>query len=349
MIKVAVIGASGYTGGELLRLLSLHPKVKITAATSEQSAGKTVEEVFPNLKGRLSLSLRPLGLDELMDEAELFFLALPHTTAMPVAARLLEQKKRVIDLSADFRLKDPAVYASWYKTAHRHPELLAGAVYGLPEIHREAIRKARLTANPGCYPTGAILGLFPLMAAARIDPDSIIIDSKSGVSGAGRGLSLSTHFSEANEAASAYQIGTHRHTPEIEQELSVPAGKDLTVNFTPHLIPVNRGILSTIYVRTLKPIETGEAVELFQQHYKNEPFVRILPEGDLPNIRNVRGSNDCHIGLAADLRNRKHAALVVVTAIDNLMKGASGQAVQNMNIMMGFEETMGLDHPGLFP
>ncbi|HEY4485491.1 MAG TPA: N-acetyl-gamma-glutamyl-phosphate reductase [Nitrospiria bacterium] len=349
MLKVAVIGASGYTGGELLRLLSLHPKVKITAATSEQSAGKSIDEVFPNLRGRLSLALTPLDLEGIAEEAEFFFLALPHTTAMPVAARLLQKKKRVVDLSADFRLKNPAVYGDWYKSAHTHPELLAGACYGLPEVHREAIRKARLTANPGCYPTGATLGLYPLIAASRIDPDSIIIDAKSGVSGAGRSLSLATHFTEAHDAVSAYNIGLHRHIPEIEQELSALAGKDLTVNFTPHLVPINRGILSTIYVRTPRPIETEAAIEIFQQHYKNEPFVQVLPAGELPNTRDVRGSNDCHIGMASDTRNRKHPALVVVTAIDNLVKGASGQAVQNMNLMMDFEETAGLNNPGLFP
>ena len=350
MLKVAVLGASGYTGGELLRLLSLHPRIKLVAATSEQSAGKPIDGVFPNLKGRLSLTLESLDLNRLTGRADLFFLALPHTTAMPVASRLIEKKKRVIDLSADFRLKDPKTYATWYKTPHLDPELLARACYGLPELHRSAIKSARLVANPGCYPTGALLGLLPLFAKTMADLGRIIIDAKSGVSGAGRSPAQPTHFPEANEAVSAYNIGRHRHLPEIEQELSGLAKKPISVTFTPHLVPINRGLLSTIYVRLNKPIETAEAVELFEDHYKGEPFVHVLPPGELPNTRNVQGSNDCHIGLVVDHHaDRKAATLVIVTAIDNLVKGAAGQAIQNMNLMMGYDESLGLTAPGLFP
>lgn len=350
MVKVAVLGASGYTGGELLRLLGLHPKVKLVAATSEQSAGKSVDTVFPNLKGRLSLTLEPLNLDRLIDRADLFFLALQHTTAMPIASRLIEKKKRVIDLSADFRLKDPKTYETWYKTPHLNPDLLARACYGLPELHRSTIKSARLVANPGCYPTGALLGLLPLFAKSLIDPGSVIIDAKSGVSGAGRSPGQAYHFPEANEAVSAYNIGRHRHLPEIEQELSGLAKKKISVTFSPHLVPINRGILSTIYVRPRKSIETAEAVELFQDYYKEEPFIHVLPPGELPNTRNVQGSNDCHIGLVVDNHaDRKDATLVIVTAIDNLVKGAAGQAIQNMNLMMGYDESLGLTAPGLFP
>jgi N-acetyl-gamma-glutamyl-phosphate reductase len=350
MIKVAVLGASGYTGGELLRLLSLHPKAELVSATSEQSTGKPIDTVFPNLRGRLILTLESLDLNRLADRADLFFLALPHTTAMPVVSRLIEKEKRVIDLSADFRLKDPKIYETWYKTPHLYPDLLTRACYGLPELHRKAIKSARLIANPGCYPTGALLGLLPLFKNSLIDPVSIIIDAKSGVSGAGRSPGQATHFPEANEAVSAYSIGHHRHLPEIEQELSGLAKKNVSVTFSPHLVPINRGILSTIYARLKTMIGTAEAVELFQDYYKNEPFIHVLPPGELPNTRNVQGSNDCHIGLAADHHANRHAAtLVIVTAIDNLVKGAAGQAIQNMNLMMGFEESLGLTAPGLFP
>jgi N-acetyl-gamma-glutamyl-phosphate reductase len=350
MLKVAVLGASGYTGGELLRLLCLHPRIKLAAVTSGQSAGHPIEALFPNLKGRLSLTLEPLDPNQLADKADLFFLALPHTTAMPVAARLIEKKKRVIDLSADFRLKDPKTYERWYKTAHLHPGLLGKACYGLPELHRKAIKSARIVANPGCYPTGALLGLLPLFQKQGVDSGQIIIDAKSGISGAGRSPSQATHFPEAHEAVSAYSIGRHRHLPEIEQELSLLAKKKVAVIFTPHLVPINRGILSTIYVKLTKKIETDAAVKLFQDFYEGDLFVRVLPSGELPNTRNVQGSNDVHIGLVVDGHaNRSSAILIVVTAIDNLVKGAAGQAIQNMNLMMGFEESLGLTAPGLFP
>jgi N-acetyl-gamma-glutamyl-phosphate reductase len=350
MIKVAVLGASGYTGGELLRLISSHPGVELTAATSEQSSGKPIDSVFPNLTGRLPLTLEALDLNRLIGMADFFFLALPHTTAMPVAARLLGKKKKVVDLSADFRLKDPKIYEAWYGTPHQFPDLLGRACYGLPELHRDVIKSAALVANPGCYPTGALLGLLPLFAGARVDPSRIIIDAKSGVSGAGRTPTQTTHFPEANEAISAYSVGRHRHRPEIEQELSGLIRQNVSVTFTPHLMPVNRGILTTLYARSNDPMDTAEAVALYRDYYKGEPFIRILPPGELPNTRNIQGSNDCHIGLVTDRPvSRPGTELVIVTAIDNLVKGAAGQAIQNMNLMTGLEETWGLTAPGLFP
>jgi N-acetyl-gamma-glutamyl-phosphate reductase len=352
MLKVAIIGASGYTGGELLRLLVRHPKVQITAVTSEQSAGKPVTALFPNLVGRSDLVFEPLHLEDLSKKADFFFVALPHTTAMACAAPLIGQGKRVVDLSADFRLKDPQVYQQWYQTPHAHPDLLRAAVYGLPELHRKAIQKAALVANPGCYPTGALLGLLPLIKGAGsvkgplIHLDGIVIDAKSGVTGAGRNPAMAYHFPEVNESASAYNVASHRHQPEIEQEISALVSQSVLVAFTPHLLPMSRGILTTLYARMRDPREGLGGIQIFKDFYKNEPFVQVLPAGQWPNTRNVRGSNACHIGLAVDPRTDR---IIVVTVIDNLMKGAAGQAVQNMNLMMGFEETLGLDAPALFP
>ncbi|OGW17871.1 MAG: N-acetyl-gamma-glutamyl-phosphate reductase, partial [Nitrospirae bacterium GWC1_57_7] len=254
--------------------------------------------------------------------------------------------RKVVDLSADYRITDPAVYEKWYEHGHRYPALLTEAVYGLPELYRERIEKASLIANPGCYPTSAILGLAPLVRGGMIDLESIIIDAKSGVSGAGRSPTLAHHFPEVNEGLMAYKIGTHRHTPEIEQELSALAGKGVIVSFTPHLIPMNRGILTTIYARLTKFIDTAELRARFEEAYRNEPFLRLLPPGQVPNVRHVRGSNFCDIGVTADPRTGR---AVIVTVIDNLVKGAAGQAVQNMNLMARFEETEGLLSAGLFP
>lgn len=352
MLKVAIIGASGYTGGELLRLLIRHPKIRITAATSEQSAGQPIQALFPNLSGRLDLVLEPLELEILSGKADFFFLALPHTTAMACAAGLIKKGKKVVDLSADFRLKDPKQYRQWYQATHTHPDLLQSAVYGLPEIHRAAIRTASLVANPGCYPTGALLGLIPLLngrtalKGPRIHLDGIVIDAKSGVSGAGRSVALAYHFSEVNESASAYQVASHRHLPEIEQEIAALVGKPVCVSFTPHLLPMTRGILTTLYARMKEPLPNLDWVKQFEGFYQDEPFVHVLPLGQWPNTRNVRGSNACHIGVVADPRTGQ---VIIVTAIDNLVKGAAGQAVQNMNLMMGFDETLGLEDPGLFP
>jgi N-acetyl-gamma-glutamyl-phosphate reductase len=345
-LKIAIVGSSGYTGGELFRILLHHPRAMVTAVTSEKSAGKPITSIFPHLAGLTGLICEPLDPDAIAKKADFVFLALPHVTAQEAAYQFHRLGKKVVDLSADYRLMDPALYEKWYEHCHQYPELLKSAVYGLPELHREKIKKASLIANPGCYPTSAILGLAPLLEKDIVDPKSIVIDSKSGVSGAGRSPSLAHHYPEVNEGLMAYKIGTHRHTPEIEQELSALAGGAVTVSFTPHLIPMNRGILATIYARFTQGTNTAQLHTLYETFYHNEPFVRLLPFGQFPNVRNVRGSNFCDIGVYADPRTGR---AVVVTAIDNLVKGASGQAVQNMNLMMGFDETEGLKFAGLFP
>jgi N-acetyl-gamma-glutamyl-phosphate reductase len=345
-LKIAIVGSSGYTGGELYRILLHHPGAVVTVVTSEKSAGKPITDIFPHLLGLTDLVCEPLDPASIAKKADLAFLALPHVTAQEAAFQLYKQGVKVVDLSADYRLADAALYETWYEHCHQYPDLLKSAVYGLPELHRERIRKASFIANPGCYPTGAILGLAPVVAKKMIDIGTIVVDSKSGVSGAGRSPALAYHYPEANEGFMAYKVGTHRHTPEIEQELSLLAGASVVLSFTPHLVPMTRGILSTIYAKLAVPADTGTLHAVFQEFYRNEPFVRLLPLGQFPNVRNVRGSNFCDVGLYADPRTGR---AVIVTAIDNLVKGASGQAVQNMNIMMGYEETAGLKFAGLFP
>jgi N-acetyl-gamma-glutamyl-phosphate reductase len=345
-LRTAIVGSSGYTGGELYRLLLLHPRATVTAVTSERSAGKPITDIFPHLAGLTDLVCEPLDPETIAKKADLAFLALPHVTAQEAAYRLQKLGVKVVDLSADYRLADPAVYEKWYEHHHQYPDLLAKAVYGLPELHREKVRTATLVANPGCYPTGAILALAPLVRSSLVAFDSIVIDSKSGVSGAGRSPGLAYHFPETNEGFMAYKVGSHRHTPEIEQELSRLAGTPIVLSFTPHLVPMNRGILTTAYGKMTRAMDTAALQALYAEHYRNEPFVRVLPSGQFPNVRNVRGSNFCDVGVHADPRTGR---AVVVTAIDNLVKGASGQAVQNMNILMGFEETAGLRFAGLFP
>lgn len=337
MLKVAIIGGSGYTGGELLRLLLQHPRVKVTAVTSERSVGKSVSELFPNLTGfSETLRFEPLDMKQVVKKADLFFLCLPHKTSQEVVFNLHKAGKRVIDLSTDYRLKDAAVYEEWYRTPHMYPALLKKAVYGLSELYRGKIKNAQIVANPGCYPVSAILGLAPAIKSSLIELDSIIIDSKSGISGAGRNPDLPFMFSEANESVKAYGITTHRHTPEIEQELSILSKKKVKVIFTPHLIPMDRGILSTIYARLKNP---NPIHEIYQKFYAREPFVRVLKDGGYPSTKAVKGTNFCDISVFLDKRK---SSLIIVTAIDNLLKGASGQAVQNMNIMCGFDETTAL-------
>ncbi len=345
-LKIAIVGSSGYTGGELFRILLQHSRAEVTAVTSEKSAGKPITSIFPHLTGLTDLICEPLDPDAVAKKAEFIFLALPHVTAQGAAFRFHTLGKKVVDLSADYRLSDPVLYEKWYEHAHQFPELLKTAVYGLPELYANAIRKGSLVANPGCYPTSAILGLGPLVSNRMVDHRSIVIDSKSGVSGAGRSPALPYHFPEANEALMAYKIGTHRHTPEIEQEISKLAGEQVVLNFTPHLVPMNRGMLTTIYARLAQKTGTGSVLELYHEFYKDKPFVRVLPAGRFPNVSSVRGSNFCDIGVYVDSRTDR---AIVVTAIDNLVKGASGQAVQNMNLMMGFQETEGLKFAGLFP
>ncbi len=346
MLKVAIVGASGYTGLELIRLLHCHPEVVVSCVTSEQSAGKRISEVFPTLRGRCDLVLENLEPVRVAEKSDIIFTALPHKAAMEVVPTFLKLAKQVIDLSADYRLTDPAVYGEWYEP-HMNPALLKKAVYGLPEIRRNKIKGAKLLANPGCYPTSIILALAPLLKKGLIDPQNIIADSASGVTGAGRSAKVDSLYCEVNEGFKAYGVGgVHRHTPEIEQELSLLAGEELKVTFTPHLVPMDRGILSTVYASPLKDLTSDQLHKLYQEFYKGEPFVRVLPQGNLPSTAFVRGSNFCDIAPVLDKRTGR---IIVVSAIDNLVKGASGQAVQNMNIVCGFPETMGLEGLALFP
>lgn len=345
-LKVAICGASGYTGMELLRILALHPCVEVTAITSEKSAGKKVHELFPFLTGYRNLVYEPMDREKLLQKAELFFLALPHGASQEAVHYFFSKGKRVIDLSADYRITDAATYAEWYGLLHNYKDTLKKAVYGLPEIYRIKIQKARLIANPGCYPTSAILGMMPALKNRLVDLSTIVIDSKSGTTGAGRKADLGVSFCEVNEGFKAYGIATHRHTPEIEQEISSLAGKKVIVNFTPHLLPVDRGILTTIYARLTKHMDTKKVLSLYTKAFASEPFVRVLGEGIFPNIKHVRGTNTCEIGLKVNPRTN---TLIIVSAIDNLVKGASGQAVHNMNLMMGFRETEGLAQLALFP
>jgi len=346
MLKAAICGGSGYAGGELIRLLSNHPRVKITAVTSEKSSGKPVSDLFPHLSSHSNLTYEPLDREKLLNKADIFFLALPHAASQGAVDFFFRRGKKVIDLSADYRLRSPEIYEEWYMTPHKFHGTLKKAVYGLPELYRAKIAKASLIANPGCYPTGAILGLYPAIKTRLIDADSIIIDSTSGTTGAGRNADAAFSFCEVNEGFKAYAVASHRHTPEIEQELSAIAHKDLRVNFTPHLASYDRGILTTIYAKLKKKADTRAVLDAYKKVFARELFIRALAEGKFPNVKNVRGTNLCDIGLAV---NKRTNTLIIVTAIDNLMKGASGQAVHNMNIMMGFKETEGLKNIALFP
>jgi len=338
MMRVAIAGASGYTGFELLRILSSHPSVRVSMISSRQQKGQRIDEFYPAFKRHCDLIFEDTDPERLAASADLVFTALPHQASMDLIPSLLDSGARVIDLSADYRLRDPEVYENWY-SAHKTPELLKEAVYGLPELYRERIRTARLVANPGCYPTSVILALAPMLLGRLIDPDTIIADSKSGVSGAGRGLSLGVHFCEVNEDFRAYKVAEHRHTPEIEQELSILAGRPVTVNFTPHLIPMSRGILSTVYSNLKPGVEVSDVQNAFQNRYGSEHFIRIVDGNQLPGCLQVRGSNYCDIGWRVDQRTRR---LIVISVIDNLTRGASGQAVCSMNIMCGFPEDTGL-------
>ena len=345
MIRVGIIGASGYTGAELVRLLVNHPQVELTLATSRQYASKPLSLVFPHLTGRTELICEdPTGLDP-AGRADLFFTAVPHQTAMAVVPDLLASGAKVIDLSADFRLHEQKVYEKWYQV-HSAPQLLAEAVYGLPELHRADIAKARLVANPGCYPTSVLLGLAPLLKAGAIDPESLIIDAKSGTSGAGRAAAQGTLYCEVTDGFKAYKVAEHRHTPEIEQELGLLCGRSLAVSFTPHLVPMSRGMLSTIYAKLSQELNQADLDRIVADFYRDEPFVRVLPTGQLPATQYVRGSNFCDLALRLDSRTGR---VIVLSAIDNLVKGAAGQAVQNLNLMCGFPEELGLQVVPLFP
>lgn len=338
MIKVGIIGGTGYTGLELYRLLEAHPQVEIEFVTSQQYCGQTLNRAFPGFGTRREATLA--SLEEVEGKrVDLVFSCLPHQRSMEAVSQFWERGVRVVDLSGDFRFDCPQDYEDWYGARHIRPNLLAEAIYGLPEINRERIEVAELVANPGCYPTSTILGLAPLLEQGLIHSRRIIVDSKSGVSGAGRSLSLKTHFVEANESVSPYGAGRqHRHVGEMEQELSKLAGERCTIVFTPHLIPMNRGVLATIYAEAKEGLTDGQLVAIFRERYADERFMRICADY-LPETRFVSGSNCCLIGASAV---EGTAWVIVIVAIDNLIKGGSGQAVQNMNIMFGFDEEMGL-------
>jgi len=345
MVRVGVYGSSGYTGQELLRLLLRHPEVEVVAVTSRRYAGKSVADLYPSFTGLTDLMFMDASPAAVAAGCEHIFLALPHAVSMSVAPLFLRAGRKVVDLSADFRLRSADTYAAWYGP-HSAPDLLSEAVYGLPELYREAVRKARIIANPGCYPTSIILGLAPLLKEGWIDPSSIIADSKSGVSGAGREPQVTSLFCEVADAFKAYKVAQHRHTPEIEQELSVLAGRELRISFTPHLLPISRGILSTIYAACSAKAAPEDIQELYHDFYRNEPFVRVYKKGAFPNISSVRGANYCDLGVAFDDRTGR---IIVISAIDNLVKGAAGQAIQNMNLLWGMKETLGLEMISLYP
>jgi len=343
-IDAGVIGASGYTGAELVRLLARHSGVKLRVLTADRNAGRALQTVFPHFA---DLDLPPLVAfdDAKLDALDAVFCCLPHGTTQTVVAGLPRGPK-VIDLSADFRLKDPGVYAKWYGHAHQAPELQSEAVYGLSEFARDAVSGARLVANPGCYPTAAALPLVPLLEAGQIVPEGIIIDAKSGVTGAGRAAKESSLFAEVAEGIHAYGVASHRHAPEIDQELSAAAGRPIAVTFTPHLVPMNRGILATIYVTLAGGAGADDLRETLRARFRDEPFVRLAADRTVPATRHVRGSNQCHIAVFAD---RVPGRAIVISVLDNLVKGASGQAIQNMNLMFGIPETSGLEQEPLFP
>ena len=347
--RIGVLGASGYTGAELVRMLLRHPRSEIVLLTAERSAGKAMREVFPQFSPYTLPTLTAIeGINWAKQQLHVAFCALPHGTTQTVIKTLLADAPatKVVDLSADFRLADTAAYAKWYGHEHHAPELQKEAVYGLTEVHRRDIKRGRLIANPGCYTTCAQLPLIPLIKNKAIDLEEIVVDAKSGMTGAGRGAKEAMLFSEVSEGFNAYGVGHHRHMAEIDQELSLAADREVVVSFTPHLVPMNRGILSTIYVRGRRGRTPEDLHAILLKSYLKEPFVHVLPFGETPHTRHVRGSNMTFIGVAKD---RIPGRAIIVSALDNLVKGASGQAIQNMNLAMGWPETMGLEQVALFP
>lgn len=338
MLNVGIVGAAGYTGETLIELLLNHPNVRITYLSRKLENKLSISEIFPKFKSLIDLKCSATNVKEINTKCDLVFLCLPHTQAMDIVPSLIKLNKKVIDLSADYRFKNTAVYENFYEIKHKDKSNLKLAVYGLPELYRNKIKNARLVANPGCYPTCAILSLAPVVSCSLIDNTSIIIDAKSGVSGAGKKLTESFLFSEINEDFKAYKVNVHQHAPEINQALSKLAIKKINTVFVPHLLPINRGILETIYLKKNKKtkLKVKSIVELYKNFYKNEPFVRIKDEGDFPRIKDVAGTNFCDIGIK-DFGD----TIIIISVIDNLLKGASGQAVQNMNIMYKFPEKLG--------
>ena len=337
MIRAAVVGATGYTGEELVKILASHPEVELTSLTAIIDAPTSYGTLFPHFRGKVDLICKELNIAEVNQVSDLVFLALPHRVSMQVVPKFLESGKKVIDLSADYRLQDTAVYKKWYGVEHKDESNLKKAVYGLPEFYRDKIKKADLIANPGCYPTSIILAALPLIKSFGVE--SIIADSKSGATGAGRRADINLSFGEVDDNLKAYKINEHQHAPEIDQELSHASGKKIEVVFVPHLVPMRRGILSTVYLKLKKAAPEENVFDAFKNLYKNEPFVRVFDKGKLPQIKDVVNTNFCDIGIKVD---EKKSLVVVVSAIDNLQKGASGQAAQNMNIMCGFGEKTGL-------
>lgn len=345
MVNVGIIGATGYVGIEIVRLLQNHQDINISTVVSQSFVGQQISDVYPNLKNVFDMKCDGLDIDKIADKAEIFITALPHGVSKEVIPKLIEKGKRIIDHSGDFRYKSVELYEKWYNASHGMPHLLDISVYGLPELHREEIKKAKIIGNPGCYPTCSILALAPLIKKNLADTKNIIIDAASGVTGAGRSTELPYQFCECTENFKAYKVSTHRHTSEIEQEISFLAGHDVVVSFTPHLVPMKRGMLSTIYANLTSEKSTSELIDLYKEYYKNEYFVRIMDEGKLPETKYVAGSNYIDIGLVVDKRLNR---VIILSAIDNLGKGAAGQAVQDLNIMCGLPEHAGLTSPGLY-
>lgn len=339
MIRAAVVGATGYAGAELVRILAGHPDVQLTVITSRKYAGQAFDTIYPSLVRFVDLVCEENDPDTISRDADVVFLALPHKVSMSMAPALMAAGKRVVDLSADFRFSDAAAYEAHYQP-HSCPDLLAKAVYGLCEHYGGEIAGADLIGNPGCYPTSVLLPLLPLVADGLIDPATIIADCKSGVSGAGREATATTHFCHVNESFKAYKVGGHRHTPEIEEKLSMAAAAPVKITFVPHLVPMTRGMQSTIYAVPADGVDAGRVRQCFEAHYADKPFVRLLPDGRVPDSLNVKGTNFCDIGWAMDPGSGR---LILLSAIDNLVKGAAGQAVQNMNLMFGVDESAGLD------
>jgi N-acetyl-gamma-glutamyl-phosphate reductase len=338
MTRVAVVGATGYAGAELVRILAGHPDVELTVLTSRQFDGVRFDQVYPSLSGMVDLVCEAFSTERVCQQADVVFMALPHRLAMTFAPDILKAGKRVIDLSADFRFNDALIYESAYQP-HTAKELLESTVYGLSEIYAEQIQSAKLIGNPGCYPTSVLLPLIPLIRADLLDLRTLIADSKSGVSGAGRSLAMTSHYCEVNESFKAYKVAVHRHNPEMDMVLSREAQQPVSITFVPHLVPMTRGMLTTIYATPSRAIRPADITACYRAAYSQQPFIRVRPEKKAPDTLHVRGTNYCDIGFALDDRNNR---LILMSAIDNLVKGASGQAVQNMNIMLGLDERAGL-------
>lgn len=345
MIKASILGATGYTGQELVKMLSGHPNIEIVGLGSKSYAGDNFSKIYPHFRG-INLVCEDTEEDDLINRADVIFLALPHGLSIPYVKKAIREGKKIVDLGADFRIKDQTVYEKWYAKEAAEKELLQKSVYGLSEINEKEIAQAQVVANPGCYPTTVLLALIPLLRQGAIKKQNIIIDSKSGVSGAGRSLSLGTHLCEANEDLKAYGLPLHRHIPEMEQELTLNAKENINITFTPHLIPMTRGMLSTIYVELEEGFTEEKVRCLLKKFYLDKHFVRILEEKESPHTKWVSGSNFCDIGIFSDPRNNR---ITILSAIDNLIKGASGQAIQNMNIMFGLDEKAGLPLWGMYP